>query len=276
MHKFTTLIIAASVAMGSVSLGTAVRAGEVLDRILDTNTLRVATGADWGPVAHLNQETNELEGYDIDVSKGIAKYLGVNAEFITPGWDLIVAANWADRWDIAAAGMAPTKERAEKLDFSIPYFADPTAIVVHKDSKAEKASDIDGKIVGVVNDSIAEQHAKQTFKRDDGQPVQYDFKAGEVKTYQTSNIAFDDLRLGEGVRLDAVLTDKSFAEAGIKSGYPLKIIATFYPVPVAIPMMKGDPELLQKVNEAIKKMREDGTLSKASIKWYGTDLTVVE
>ncbi|TIP34908.1 MAG: transporter substrate-binding domain-containing protein, partial [Mesorhizobium sp.] len=151
-------------------------------------------------------------------------------------------------------------------------------IVVHKDSKAAKASDLDGKVVGVNGGTVAEAYANQTHTPDDpnAQPVHYDFKAGEVKTYGNSTIAFDDLRLGDGVRLDAVITDETFTEGAIKSGYPLKIIERLFPLPAAMPMMKGDKELVEKVSAAIKSMRDDGTLSKLSVKWYGSDHSVAQ
>ncbi|WP_234893618.1 transporter substrate-binding domain-containing protein [Agrobacterium vitis] len=277
MKMIKLAVTAVSIALASVAFGPSAHAGEVLDRILASKTLRVAAGADWGLIAHLD-ENNELVGYDIDVAKGIAKYLGVKAEFVTPGWDLIAAGNWAGRWDIGTGQMAPTKARADKFDFSVPYFYDRTVIVVHKDSKTTKASELNGKVVGVNGGTVAEAYANQTYTPDDpnAQPVHYDFKAGEVKTYGNSTIGFDDLRLGDGVRLDAFITDETFTEGAIKSGYPLKIIDRLFALPAAIPMMKGDKELVEKVSAAIQSMRDDGTLSKLSVKWYGSDHSVAE
>lgn len=267
----------ASIAFASFAFNISAHAGEVLDRVLAKKTLTVAAGTDWGAMSHLNAN-NELEGYDIDVAKGIAKYLGVEAEFVTPGWDLIAAGNWAGRWDISVGQEVYSKAGAEKFDFSVPYFNDRTAIVVHKDSKATKASDLEGKTVGVPTASIAEQYANQTFNPEmyGAEPVHYDFKAGEVKVYDSSNIALDDLRLGDGVRLDAVITDRTIAESAIKSGHPLRVLDTLFGLPAVIPTMKGDKEFSDKISAAIQSMKDDGTLSKLSIKWYGSDHTVAK
>ncbi|MER8383759.1 transporter substrate-binding domain-containing protein [Mesorhizobium sp. M1399] len=275
MNKIATVITAASLSIASVVCSTSVYAGEVLKRVLETKTLKVAVGTDWGAMSSLNAN-HELEGYDIDVAKGVAKYLGVNVEFVTPGWDIIAAGNWQGRWDISMGQMTPTKVRAEKFDYSTNYFYDQGAAVVHNDSKASNLSDLNGKIVGVAGGTLAEDYANQTFKWDwvGAQPEDYKFKAGEVKVYTTTNIAFDDLRLGDGTRLDAILTDGTLAEKAIKSGYPFKVLGNFYAAPAAIPMMKGDKEFNEKVSAALKSMKDDGSLSKLSVKWYGSDHTV--
>lgn len=275
MNKIVTIITAASLSIVSVVYSTSVYAGEVLQRVLDTKTLKVAVGTDWGPMSSLNAN-HELEGYDIDVAKGVAKYLGVNAEFVTPGWDIIAAGNWQGRWDMSMGQMTPTTTRAEKFDFSTPYFYEKAAVIVHKDSKASKLSDLNGKIIGASTGTLAEDYANQNFKWDwiGAQPEDYKFKAGEVKVHTSTGVALDDLRLGDGIRLDAILTDGTLAEKAIKSGYPFKVLGYLFATPCSIPMMKGDKEFNEKVSAALKSMKDDGTLSKLSIKWYGSDHSV--
>ncbi|WP_072382447.1 transporter substrate-binding domain-containing protein, partial [Rhizobium tibeticum] len=218
-----TTAAAASFAAASVAFSLSAHAGEVLDRVLAKKTLTVAVGTDWGPMSSLN-EKQELDGYDIDVAKGIAKYLGVEEKFVTPGWDLIAAGKWENRWDIGMGQMVPTQARAEKFDFSALYFYETAVAVVHKDSKATKLSDLNGKVIGVAAGSSSESYANQSFTPNwvGAKPIQYPFKAGEVKPYQSTNIALDDLRLGDGTRLDGIVTDGTIAENAIKSGYPLK------------------------------------------------------
>lgn len=275
MIKFvamTTMI--ASVAITSAGFSNVARAGEVLDRVLATKTLTVAVGTDWGPMSHLNEQ-HELEGDDIDVAKGIAKYLGVNATFVTPSWDIIASGKWEGRWDLAMGQMTPTKERAEKFDFGI-YFYGPVVAVVHKDSKAEKLSDLDGKIIGVPSGNVAESYAHHDFTAGwlNAKPISYQFTPGQVKTYGSSNIALDDLRLGDGVRLDAVLGDDTICRGAMKAGYPIKVLGTLFSAPGAVAVLKGDKEFSQKVEAALQSMRDSRTLSERSIKWFGVDYSV--
>ncbi|MER9408212.1 transporter substrate-binding domain-containing protein [Mesorhizobium caraganae] len=275
MYKIAMTIAAASIAITSVAFCTSAYAGEVLQRVLDTKTLKVAVGTDWGTISSLNTN-HELEGYDIDVANGIAKYLGVKAEFVTPGWDLIVAGQWVGRWDIGMGQMTPTTERAEKLDFSENYYYGHEVAVVPTDSKAKESSDLNGGIVGVTTGTLEEQYANQTLTPNwiGAKPIEFKFKAGAVKAYSSANVAFDDLRLGDGIRLNAVVTDGESSAKAIKSGYPLRVLDTLFSAPGAISMMKGDKEFQDKISAAIQTMKDDGTLSKISIKWYGTDNSV--
>lgn len=275
MIKITTFLAAAAMAIGSVGYGSSAYAGEVLQRVLAMKTLKVAVGPDWGRSSSLNAN-HELEGHDIDVAKGIAKYLGVEPEFVTPGWDLIVAGDWQGRWDIGMGKMTPTKERAEKLDFSENYFYDQVVALVHKDSKAKELSDLNGGIVGASAGTLGENYANQTLIPNwiGARPFEYKFKAGQVRSYASDYVAYDDLRLGDGTRLNAVLADAAGTKDVIKSGYPFRVLGVLFSAPAAIPMMKGDKEFRDKVSAAIKSMKDDGALSKLSIKWYGADYSV--
>ncbi|RFB86076.1 amino acid ABC transporter substrate-binding protein [Rhizobium leguminosarum bv. trifolii] len=271
-----TLAAAASYALASVALSTSSYAGEVLDRVLATKTLTVAVGTDWGPISHLD-EKHELVGIDVDVAKGIAKYLGVEIKFITPGWDIIAAGKWQGRWDLAMGQMIPTKARAEIFDFPSLYLWGPNVAVVHKDSKAAKPADLEGKVIGVPSGTGAEAYANHNYLPgwENAKPVEYQFKPGQVKTYTSTNIALDDLRLGDGVRIQAVLTDDSIARDAIKAGYPLKILEpALFSAPGAIAILPGDKEYHDKVAAAVKEMKDNGTLAELSIKWYGIDYTV--
>ncbi|MBB4233365.1 polar amino acid transport system substrate-binding protein [Rhizobium mongolense] len=271
----TAITAAASFTVASVAFSLSASAGEILDHVLKTKTLRAAVGTDWAPASFVN-EKGQLDGYDVDVAKGIAKYLGAEAQLITPGWDLIAAGKWEGRWDIGMGQMTPTKARAEKFDLSVVYVYEQAVAVVHKDSKATRLSDLDGKTIGGAADTSAMAYAKHSFTPGwiNAEPIEYQFNPGQVKEYQTSAVAMDDLRLGEGVRLDAVVTDGTYAEGALKSGYPIKVLDTLFSSPGVVALSNDDKEFNEKVAAAIKEMREDGTLSKLAIKWYGSDYSV--
>ncbi|WP_353642600.1 transporter substrate-binding domain-containing protein [Mesorhizobium sp. WSM2239] len=276
MNRILAMVAAAaSLAVGIAATTGAANAGSVLDKVEASKTLTVAVGTDWGKMSFLN-DNHQLDGYDIDVAKGVAEHLGVQIKFVTPSWDIITSGNWQGRWDMAMGQMTPTAARAEKFDFPAIYFYQPAVAVVHKDSKATKLADLDGKTIGVTAGSAAESYANQTFSPDwiGAQPVKYQFKPGAVKTYASTNVAFDDLRLGDGVRLDAVITDQTYAEDAISGSYPIKLLGDpLYSAPGVIPLLHGDKEFSDSVAAAVQSMKEDGTLSKLSMKWYGVDYT---
>lgn len=275
MNKLMSLVAtAASLAVATLVSSVQANAGTVLDNVLKSKTLTVAVGTDWGAMSHLD-EKHELVGYDVDVAKGIAKSLGVDAKFVTPGWDIIIGGKWQGRWDMAMGGITPTTAREAVFDFPAFYYYEDDVVVVHKDSKATKLADLDGKTVGTLSPSILEDYANHKFKPEwkGAKPINYQFKPGAVKGYTSSNVSYDDLRLGDGVRLDGVITNKLSVNNAIKAGYPIKVLGDpLFSSPGAITVGKGDKEFNDKIAASVKEMKDDGTLSKLSVKWFGEDI----
>jgi polar amino acid transport system substrate-binding protein len=258
--------------IGLLSFSTA-QAGEVLDSIMAKKVIMVATDANWPPQSFINDK-NEMDGFDVDVSREIARRLGVEVEFITPSWDIITAGNWNGRWDMHVGSMTPTKVRAEKLAFPAVYYYTPAAVGVHKSSKISNVADLSGKKVGTGTGTTFELYLQGDLSIDAAGAPKFDYQISnpEIKSYETSTIALDDLRLGDGVRLDGVISSLPVFLEAIENGYPIKVIGDpiFYE-PLAVTIDLGDAELNNKLKEIISWMRKDGTLTKLSKKWYGVD-----
>jgi len=253
-------------------------AGEALDRVMEDNVLKVATSASWAPQSFLN-EKNEMDGFDVDVAREIAKRLGVEIEFVTPAWDIITAGNWNGRWDLSVGSMTPTSSRAKVLAFPAVYYYTPAAIAVHNDSSASQPSDLDGLVVGACTGCTFELYLKHDLTIDaEGVPTfDYQVAPGEIKTYQGSQPVFDDLRIGDGKRLDGLLESLPAILGAIENGYPLKVIGepVFYE-PLALAIDRGDDELNDKLAGIVAEMQEDGTLTTLSNKWYSIDFTITD
>lgn len=254
------------------------QAGEVLDRVMSTKTLTMSSDPEYPPQSFLN-DSNEMDGFDIDVAKEIAERMGVKLEIVTPSWDVITAGSWSGRWDMSVGSMTPTKKRAEVLDFPAIYYYTPASFAVHSDSEVSEIAQLDGKTIGTCGGCTYDAYLNHDLTIDaEGTPdFEYQVTPGEIKTYETDTNAFDDLRLGEGVRVDAVFSALPTIQEAIKNGYPLKTVGdpAFYE-PLAVATDKGDPEFDAKIAEVVKAMHEDGTLAEMSEKWYGVDLTTAK
>jgi polar amino acid transport system substrate-binding protein len=263
--------------IGLLSFSTA-QAGEVLDSIMAKKVIMVATDANWPPQSFINDK-NEMDGFDVDVSREIARRLGVEVEFITPSWDIITAGNWNGRWDMHVGSMTPTKVRAEKLAFPAIYYYTPAAVGVHKSSKISNVADLSGKKVGTGTGTTFELYLQGDLSIDAAGAPKFDYQISnpEIKSYETSTIALDDLRLGDGVRLDGVVSSLPVFLEAIENGYPIKVVGDpiFYE-PLAVTIDLGDAELNNKLKEIISWMRKDGTLTKFSKKWYGVDYATTD
>jgi len=274
MKILQTLVGASIIALLSLST---VQAGSVLDKVLANKTIKVATDANWPPQSFINDK-NVMDGFDVDVAREIAKRLGVEIEFITPSWDIITAGNWNGRWDMHVGSMTPTKVRAEKLSFPAIYYYTPAAVAIHEKSSISKVSDLSGKRVGTGTGTTFELYLQKDLSIDAaGAPkFTHQIDNAEIKSYETSTIALDDLRLGDGVRLDGVVSSLPVFLEAIANGYPIKVLGDpiFYE-PLAVTIDLGDAELDAKLKDIIGWMQKDGTLSKLSVKWYGVDYASV-
>jgi polar amino acid transport system substrate-binding protein len=266
--------LAGILVLGS-TFATGASAGETLDRVMSQKKLVMSSDAAYPPQSFLN-DNNEMDGFDVEVGKEIAKRLGAELEIITPAWEVITAGNWNGRWDVSVGSMTPTKARAEVLDFPAVYYYTPASFAVHADSSATSVSDLNGKTIGVCGGCTYEAYLNKDLVIDaeGSPPFEYQVDPGEIRSYETDTNVFDDLKIGDGVRLDALLSAEPTIREAIKNGYPMKVIGepVFYE-PLAVAVDKGDPEFSAKIAEIVKAMQDDGTLSALSQKWYGTDYT---
>lgn len=253
-------------------------AGETLDRVTSTGVLTLSSDPEYPPQSFLNDQ-NEMDGFDIDVGKEIAKRMNAELKIVTPAWEVITAGGWAGRWDLSVGSMTPTKARAEVLDFPAVYYYTPASFAVHSDSAITSLEELNGKVIGTCGGCTYDAYLQKDLVIDaEGvPPFEYEVTAGEIKTYETDTNAFDDLRLGEGVRIDAVFSALPTIQEAIKNGYPMKTVGepAFYE-PLAVATDKGDPEFDAKLAGIVAEMHEDGTLKALSEKWYGIDLTTAQ
>ena len=269
-----TMVIALVGAAGMLAATLSAHAGQTLDRVTKSGELHVATNSGWPPQSFLN-DNNEMVGFDIDVANEIGHRLGAKVSFETPEWAVLTGGHWNGRFDLAVGSVTPTKARAQVIDFPAIYYYSPYVFVVHKDSKAASRADLNGKVIGVETGTTSEDYIRRQLQIDapDAPPVSYTLEPGDVRTYADSMLPFDDLRLGDGVRVDAVIAPEQTALAAINNGYPLKIILVDYAFRESLYVVadKGDPEWNAKVGAIVRAMKDDGTLGKMTEKWYGRD-----
>jgi polar amino acid transport system substrate-binding protein len=255
-------------------------AGDLLAQICSEGEIRVSTDPAYPPQSELNAETGEYEGFDIDVAMEIAKRLGVEVAWETPDWEVLTAGGWNDRWDMSVGSMTPTNERQEVLDFTEPYAYVPAVVVVHEDSTVSDVStDLDGKEIGFCASCTYEFFVDKSLNISG---FEFDFVIDDAKGtgYDTDTTALQDLALGDGTRLDAVMTSEPTAVAFAEEN-PVKIVGDpVFGEPLAVAFDKDSEldgaTLQEEVDRIVADMHADGTLTELSMKWYeGIDVTKV-
>ena len=260
MKKVAALILAAVLCLGL--LAGCGGGGDQLDQIKKNGKLTIAMEGTWSPWTYHDEASGELVGFDVEVGQYIAQYLGVEAEFVEIPWDGLFAGMDSGRYDLVINGVDVTEDRSEKYDFSDAYAYIRTALVVRTDNEdITSFDDLQGRTtsnsIGSTYMELAEQYGA---------------------TCEGVDSLGETMQMVESGRVDATLNaEQSILDYfGEHPEAELKIVAyTPDANEIAIPMRKGDDSasLRQAVNEAILSMREDGTLSALSVKYFGGDIT---
>ncbi|VTM87909.1 Glutamine-binding periplasmic protein precursor [Raoultella ornithinolytica] len=111
-----------------------------------------------GPTARFEYENSQkqLEGFDIDIIKAIAKAENFNIKLVNTPWEGIFATLGSGDRDIIISGITITDKRKQMVDFSAPYFPAEQSIVVPADSKVTSLAALKSEKVGVVNSSTGD------------------------------------------------------------------------------------------------------------------------
>lgn len=129
--------------------------------VLAEGQLRVGMECNYAPFNWTQTEENEFtvpieggmgyaDGYDVQIAKKIAEGLGMELVIVKTEWDGLPVGVQSGILDAIIAGMSPTAERKETLDFSDHYYKSELVVVVRKDSKfanATKLSDLSGAVI---------------------------------------------------------------------------------------------------------------------------------
>ncbi len=208
-----------------------------------------------------HDDAGDLVGFDIEVAKAVAEKLGVEAEFVESGWDSLLAGVDSGRLDTVINEVGISEEREEKYDFSDPYFYIQSQVVVKSDNDSiHSAEDLDGKKVAT---NVTNIHVPW-----------YESKGAEVVSIDTSGEAADML-LSD--RVDFISFNTVILADYLKE-HPEAPMKVAFAVPdseekIAIPVRKGETALLDAINQALKELREDGTLAGISDSYFSHDYT---
>jgi len=205
-------------------------------------------------------------GFEIELGNAICKAMGETCVWTPIAWDGIIPALKAKKIDAIFASMSITPKRMKVISFSNKYYNTPAAIIANKSSKIDgSVASIKGKILGVQVSTTHADYAKKHFAS----------MASEVKTYQAFDEHNADLVAG---RVDAVVGDSlAFGDFLAKSGDCCEIKGylddeAVFGKGVGIGLRQGDDALLKKFNDAIAKVRADGTYAKIAKKYFSFDI----
>ncbi|GIM27584.1 ABC transporter substrate-binding protein [Clostridium polyendosporum] len=227
-------------------------------KILNKKEMTFAMTAAYPPF-NFKDENGNLAGFDIDIANAIAEKMGVKANPITTEWNGLIPGLKGNRFDMVIGSMAITEDRLKEVDFSNPYYYDGAQFFSKKNSGFKSIQDIkDGK-VGVVTGTTFHNSLQ---------------KMDNIKEILQFESDVDNMKALEQGRSDGLVTGKWVGVFGAKKfGINIEPVGGFiYKETIGIAMKKGEKDLVEAVNKALKEIIEDGTYEEISEKWFNTNL----
>lgn len=214
--------------------------------------LIMATNAEFPPYEY--HDGDAVVGIDAEIAKAIADELGMELEIEDIAFDSIIPEIVSGKADMGLAGMTVTEDRMQSVDFSDTYAKASQKIIVTEDSEIVSPDDLKGVIVGVQLGTTGDIYVS-------------DLEA-DGTTVERYNKGFEAVQALSQGKIDAVVIDGEPAKTFVAETEGLKILdESFTDEEYAIAVKKGNTELLEKINGALKTLKDNGTLDEIVAKY---------
>ena len=224
-------------------------------KLIHKNQFVFAASGEFKPFSYINDDLT-MSGFDVEVGEAVAKEMGLEPVQKRIKFKGIVEGVKTGRADAAVASHTINPQRSKHVSFSTPYYYSGPQIFTRPDSDIKTVKDLAGKEVAVAKGST---YADTASKYTDN-----------IKTYDSDITALKAL---SGGRHDAVITDFVTGKSAAKEGFKIKGQQLINRSEQAIVLPQDNPKLLKRVNGALEQLREDGTLTRISMKYFGEDIT---
>ncbi|WP_028079676.1 transporter substrate-binding domain-containing protein [Solimonas soli] len=229
-----------------------------LNQILRRGELRVGLEAGYMPFEMRDRKGNII-GFDVDLARLMARYMGVKLTLVNTQWDGIIPALLTDKFDLLMSGMTVTPERNLQVNFADPYVVIGQTVLIRKGligtiTKYDQLDDPKYTIatkLGTTGDIAGRKY----------------FAKAKIKAFETEAEATLEVRNG---RADAFVYDLPY-NAVFAARYPGEVgilRETFTQEPIGWAIRKGDPDFLNWLNNFLRVIKADGSYDALYGKWF--------
>jgi arginine/ornithine transport system substrate-binding protein len=207
-------------------------------------------------------------GFDVDIAEALCKEIKRQCVFVEQVWDSMIPGLQAKKYDAIISSMSITEERLQVVDFSDKYYSTPSQIVVKTGTPFTDLASLKGKKLGVLKGSTQEKYALGELK-----PV-----GVTVVPYEAQDQVYLDIKSG---RLDGTVADRVEVTGGFLSkpegkdyGFvgPELNEEKYFGIGMGVALRKGETQLKDEINAAIKAIRSNGTYDQLAKKYFDFDV----
>lgn len=228
-------------------------------------TYTVGSGGTYRPFEFENSQ-KQLEGFDIDIIKAIAKAENFDVKLVNTPWEGIFATLGTGDRDIIISGITITDKRKAMVDFSAPYFPAEQSIVVPANSKVDSLAALKDLNVGVVNSSTGDIVVSDVLGKN----------STAIKRFDNTPLMLQELyEDGIGAAVGDVGVVKYYIKTHPEKQFKLVSDAKFQRQYFGIAVAKGNDALRNKINAGLKKIIADGTYAKIYSTWFDNNVPIL-
>lgn len=246
--------------------------GMTLAQIKASGELRIGCEAAYVPFTF--RQEGKIVGYDVELADLICKSLGVKANFIDTAWAGVIPSLYAKKFDVVMSSMSYTKERLERVAFSLPYAEASQAMLVRAADadKIKTVTDLNNRLVAVKLGSpgqILQERINASLKAAGGAG----FK--ELRTFDDHPAAYVSLAQN---RVDAVLNTLPTLAMVVKDAPGRYAIVKGLGADnwAGIAARKEDPEIVAFLNAELTRLKADGSIYRLQEKWFGFRMNLAD
>lgn len=201
-------------------------------------------------------EGYEYEGFDIDLIKAVGRVLGSEVKVQGMNFDGLIPALQSGNIDCVISAMTITDERAQKVNFSTPYYKSGLSIMVGMGNNSIAGfGDLNGKRIAVQIGTTGADKAKE-------------IPGAVIREFNTAPEAFLELQAG-GV--DAVINDLPVNEyyIALTGGRDAKLVGEpLTAEDYGIATSKNNSQLTDEINAALQQLKDSGEYASIYMKWF--------
>jgi glutamate transport system substrate-binding protein len=230
-------------------------AGTTMARLQERGEITIGVKFDVPPFGFKNPQTDEVEGFDVDMGRIIAEELGVEPKFVEAISDNRIPFLQQGEVDLILSTMTINQERDTEIEFSEPYYIARGRILVPRDSDIKGIEDLAGKRVCTALGSTYEETLRE-------QAPDADLKL--VDTYS------ECLELLQNGAIDAISTDDVILTGMIIQDDTLKMVGDELTTePYGAGIKEGEKEFQTFVSDTFAKAEQDGRWEDIYQEWVG-------